>query len=133
VNDMKMDDDFIALLEEALAQGGLDSLFQPFQQEQGVLDQEMALAQQLRQPGRERSTPGGALLGGLSNALGGLGGAVLQQKGLGAQRELGTRMQQDASGRMETLIRLLRQRKDQQAARQAELDALNLSPAEMIR
>lgn len=109
MNGMPMDEDFLALLEE-LPPEQLASMFFPYQQEQGGLDQQMALAQQLRQRGPGRSSPTGALLGGLSNAVGNVGGAVLQKKGLGEQRALGGRMQQDATDRMGILADLLRRR-----------------------
>lgn len=98
------EDDFMALLQRYEAEGRLDELFQPFGQEQNVLDQEMALAEQLRRPGPQRSSPWGAALGGLSNALGNVGGAVLQKRNLDAQQALGGRMQGDAAGRMQALL-----------------------------
>lgn len=102
--------DFLNLLQE-LSPEELSALFEPYQQEQSVLDQQMALAGQLRQRGPERSTPTGALLGGLANALGNAGGAYLQGKGLEGQAALGKRMQADASGRMQALMEALNRRK----------------------
>lgn len=89
----------MAMLADLSEDEILQMLF-PYEQEQGVLSQEMALAQQLRQRGPERSTPMGALLGGLSNVVGNAGGAHLQAKNLAAQRELARLMQADAAGRM---------------------------------
>lgn len=74
-----------------------------YQQEQSALEQEMALAQQLRQCGPQRSSPLGALLGGLSNAVGNVGGAYLQKQGVEGQRAL--------AGRMGLLQELLRQQR----------------------
>jgi hypothetical protein len=83
----------------------LMKMFFPYENEQGVLDQEMALAQQLRQRGPERGSPTGALFGGLSNAIGGIGGARLQAKGVENQRAYGARAQGDATSRLEMLLR----------------------------
>lgn len=102
--------DLMQLLGE-LTPEELVEMFYPYEQEQRVLDQEMATGQQMQQRGPERSTPTGALLGGLANALGGFGGAAMQAKGLGDQRALGGRMQGDAANRMEVLERLLRQKR----------------------
>lgn len=102
-------EDFLTMLS-SLPPEQLQAMFEPYQQEQGVLDQQMQLAQQLRQPGRQHSSPIGALLGGLSDATGNVGGAVLQQRGLDAQGALGSRTQKDATGRMDALIGALRKR-----------------------
>src|SRR5688572_856054 len=107
---MNADFDVMAMLadlppEEQTA--ALMEMFFPYENEQGVLDQEMALAQQLRQRGPERASPTGALFGGLSNALGSANSARLQEAGLGKQRALGERMQGDATSRLEMLLRQL--------------------------
>lgn len=117
--------DFLALLQE-MSPEELAALFQPFQQEQNVLNQQMELAQQARQPGREHSSPMGALLGGMSNAVGNVGGAAMQAKGLGEQRALGGRMQQDATGRLEALLRRLKQQQGRPGSYE------DLAPATML-
>lgn len=81
----------------------ISEMFQAFQQQQGVLEQKMAMAQGLRRPsGQQHVSPMGAALGGLSDAVGNVGGAFLQKKGLDEQTALGKRMQADASGRVKT-------------------------------
>jgi hypothetical protein len=97
----------LQILEEAMRSGELEKFFQPFENEEAVLKGQAELAGQLRQPGRERSTPTGAIFGGLSNAIGNIAGAYQQNKALEGQRALGTRMQQDASGRTAALLELL--------------------------
>lgn len=94
--------DFLELLS-SMSPEEIDAMLQPFQQQQGVLDQQMALAQGLRRPsGQQHVSPMGAALGGLSDAVGNVGGAFLQKKGLDEQTALGKRMQADASGRVKT-------------------------------
>jgi hypothetical protein len=100
------------LLQQYAQEGRLGELFQPFQQEQSVLDQQMQLGQGMReQRGPQRSTPTGALFGGLSSAIGNIGGAMLQKKGLEGQAALGKRMQGDASGRVGAILKAAMQRK----------------------
>jgi hypothetical protein len=103
--------EMMQILQQYAQEGRLDELFQPFQQEQGVLDQQMQLAQGMRERGPQRSSPTGALLGGLSNAVGNIGGAMLQKKGLEGQTALGQRMQGDASGRVGAILKAAMQRK----------------------
>lgn len=99
----------LAALPPEEQEAALMEMFFPYGNEQGALDQEMALAQQLRQRGPERSSPTGSLLGGLSNAVGSVGGAALQAQGLDAQRALGGRMQGDASNRLKRLLQAMTQ------------------------
>lgn len=103
--------DVLALFQQYMQEGRLPELFQPFQQEQSVLNQEMQLAEGLRQNGPQRSTPTGALLGGLSRAVGNIGAAAMQQKGLEGQTALGKRMQGDASGRTGAILRAAMKRR----------------------
>ena len=84
--------------DEAMAE--LMKMLFPFEGEQAVLSQEMALAEQLRQRGPERSTPMGALIGGASSALGNVGGALMQKENLGQQRKVNSMAQEDAASRM---------------------------------
>jgi hypothetical protein len=113
------DDDLLSILSQIPPEElpeELRAMFFPYGQEQGVLDQEMALAQQLRQRGPERSSPVGAALGGLSNALGNAGGAYRQTETLGKMRDLNTKMQEDAVRRTrmamdrDPLVEMLRQK-----------------------
>lgn len=104
-----MDKTYMDLLK-TLTPEQLAEMMQPYGQEQSVLDQEMALAQQLRERGAQRSSPWGAALGGLANAVGDVGGAALQERGLKRQRELGQRQQTDAVNRVKKLQNMERQR-----------------------
>jgi hypothetical protein len=105
-----MDDYFLELIQN-LPPEQLAAMFQPFQQEQSVLQQQMDLASQLRQPsGVEHASTGGAILGGLSDALGNIGGANMQAHALEGQRDVGRRMQGDATNRMQLLAAILRKR-----------------------
>lgn len=92
-------DDLIAYLSE-MDPEELNSLlskaFTPYQQEQDVLNQEMAMAQQMGQRQPDRRTPSGAFFGGLSNAIGQIGGAYKQNQALEGQRALGRKMQENA-------------------------------------
>jgi hypothetical protein len=92
--------EMLEMLQAMMDDGSLAEFFTPYQQQQGVLDQQMAIAGQARQPGGERSTPTGALLGGLSNAIGNIAGAHMQQKALEGQTNLGKRMQGEAASRV---------------------------------
>lgn len=87
-------------MDDETAKAELMKMLFPYEGEQNVLSQEMALAEQLRQRGPERSTPMGALIGGASNALGNAGGAFMQRKTLNKQREVNSMAQEDAVGRM---------------------------------
>lgn len=100
-----VDSEVLALFQQYMDEGRLPELFQPFQQEQNVLSQQMELAEGLRQSGPQRSTPTGALFGGLAKAAGNIGAAALQQKGLAGQTALGKRQQMDASGRTRAILR----------------------------
>lgn len=106
-----LDPDTMAILQQYMQEGRLGELFQPYQQEQDVLSQQMHLAQGMRQRGPQRSTPTGALFSGISNALGNFGGAMLQQKGLEGQAALGKRQQTEASGRVGAILREFQRRK----------------------
>jgi hypothetical protein len=90
----------LAQLPPEEQEAALMEMFFPYENEQMALDQEQAMAQQLRQRGPERGSPTGALFGGLSNALGGMRGAAMQKEGLENQRALGGRMQGDAVKRL---------------------------------
>jgi hypothetical protein len=103
----EMDPQIMAILQQYMQEGRLQELFQPFQQEQAVLDQQMAMGQQMQQPGQRRATPLGALLGGASDAIGKISGANMQQKALDGQTALSKRMQGDASGRTTALLEML--------------------------
>lgn len=104
--------EMMEILQQYANEGRLGELFQPFQQEQSVLNQEMEIAQSLGQRrAPQRSSPTGALFSGLANAAGGIGGAMLQKKGLEGQAALGQRMQGDASGRVGAILRAAMQRK----------------------
>jgi hypothetical protein len=131
---MEQNDDLMALLADYVAQGGDPAdFFQPFQQEQSVLDQQMQIANQLRQqPQQEHASIGGALAGGLSGALGQIGGAMGQQKALAGQTALGQRMQGDAGKRMQLMLADALRKKQAQDEQQAMLENVNLSPAEML-
>lgn len=87
---------FLASMDPDELNALLSQSFTPYQQEQGALEQEMAMAQQLGQRQPDRQTPMGAMLGGLSNAIGGAAGAYKQGKALEGQRGLAGRMQADA-------------------------------------
>jgi hypothetical protein len=99
----------LAQLPPEEQEAALMEMFYPYANEQGALDQEMALAQQLRQRGPERGSPTGALFGGLSNALGSANSARLQEAGLKNQRALGGRMQGDATSRFKRLFQAMTQ------------------------
>jgi len=104
-------DDTLAIIEQFLTSGGtLEGMNYPYANQQTVIDQQMALADQLRQGGPRHSTPTGALLGGISDALGKVGGAVKQHGAMEMQKDLGTTMQKDATGRMNALLQMLRQK-----------------------
>jgi hypothetical protein len=125
---MDLDPATMAILQKYMDEGRLEELFQPFEQEQGVLDQQMAMGQQLRQPGAMRGTPVGSALSSLSNAIGGLGGAYQQNKALEGQRALGERMQGDASGRTAALMELLRQRQSLKGAKAKATGGVEVPP-----
>lgn len=107
----QMDPQMMEILQQYAQEGRLDELFQPYQQEQSVLDQQMQIAQGMRERGPQRGTPTGALFGGLSNALGNIGGAMLQKKALEGQTALGKRQQAEASGRVSAILREMQRRK----------------------
>lgn len=107
---MEFSPDVMTILEN-MSPEQLEGLFRAFPQEQRVLDQQMALATQARQPGAQRGTPTGALLGGLSNAIGNVAGARRQQQALEGQQALGQAMQQDAAGRARLLMNALNRRR----------------------
>lgn len=127
----QMPPDFLAMLEQ-MSPEQVQAMLEPYGQEKDVIDQQMALAQQLRRPtdNGQHVTPLGAALGGLSNAVGNVAGAYQQRKGLEAQTNLGGKMQADATGRFQALLKALR---DQQAKDQ-EPDATDpyegIEPAE---
>jgi len=104
MNPTDMPPDFIAYLQ-TLNPDQLRALFAPYQQEQSVLDQQMQMAGDMRKPGPEHSSPLGAALGGLSSAIGNIGGAYQQQKALGGMTALGQRQQQDAATRLLDYLR----------------------------
>jgi hypothetical protein len=100
--------DPLALLQYLQQQpGGLEQYFEPYQQEQDVLNKHMGLAQGLMQGGPQHTSPLGALLGGLSDAAGKLGGNYLQQKDLGGLTQVGQHMQGDAAGRLRALLQAI--------------------------
>lgn len=103
--------DMLNILQQYMDEGRLGELFQPYQQEQSVLDQQMQLAQGLRQRGPQRSTPTGALFGGLSNAASNIGSAMLQKQALEGQSALGKRQQTEASGRVGAILREMQRRR----------------------
>lgn len=127
----QMSPDFLTMLEQ-MSPEQVQAMLEPYSQEQGVLDQQMALAQQLRKPqdSGQHVTPLGAALGGLSNAVGNVGGAYMQHQGLNAQTALGGRMQQDASGRLQALMDLLKKGRASEAGPDAADPYAGLSPAE---
>lgn len=104
------DDDLLALLEEFANQGGLPGAFTDYEGKQNILDQQMALAQQMREPGPRHGTPMGALFGGLSDAIGNVAGAVGQNQGLKGQADLVNAKEKDATGRYQTWIDMLRKK-----------------------
>lgn len=114
-----MDADFLSLLSQ-MSDEEIQAMFQPLQQEQGVLDQEMALAEVLRRPGPQHSSPVGALVGGLSDAVGNIGGAYKQSQALEGQRALGSRMQKDAAGRVSMLADRSREKALEEFLRQRQ-------------
>lgn len=128
-----MDEDQLMMLLQSLPPEEIEAMFQPFQQDQNVLDQQMALATQLRdRPQQSFSTPGGAIAGGLAGALGQIGGAYGQGRALKGQQELGQRMQGDASGRIQAwLADALRKRKAQEE-QAAMTEQFNVSPGTML-
>lgn len=101
---------------QSLSPQELEAMFFPYQQQQSVYDQQMQMAQQTRQPGPTHSSPVGAAVGGLSDAIGNIYGAYQQKKALEGQEALGTRQQQDASGRIRALLERLRQQQGGGAA-----------------
>lgn len=107
----QLDPETMEILEKYMAEGRLDDLFQPFEQEQGVLDQQMAMGRQMQQPTSQRGTPIGSALSSVANAMGRVGGAHQQAKALEGQTALGKRMQGDASGRTAALMEMIRKRK----------------------
>lgn len=114
--------DFSDLLQ-SLDPDQIAEMFFPYQQEQDALEQQMALAGQMRQPGPEHSTPMGALLGGLGNAAGNIGGAVLQNQNIEDRRALGRRQQKDATRRV-TDFQAFQSKQDEDARQQAVIDFL---------
>lgn len=104
------DPNILELLQTLMDNGSLDSMFSDYGNKQQEIDQQMALADQLRQQRPERSTPMGALFGGLGNLAGGIGGALTQKKAMGLQEELGKSKEKDARNRMKATIDALRAR-----------------------
>jgi hypothetical protein len=82
-----MDPEMMAVLEQYMNEGRLEDLFTPFQQQQQLIAQ----AQQAPRP----ASPTGAVLGGLSRAI-----------GTGGQAALNKKMQGDASGRLQALMEM---------------------------
>jgi hypothetical protein len=101
----QIDPNTLAILQEMMEDGTLAEAFYPHENQQKVLDQQMMLAQQLAQPGAQRSSPMGALLGGLSNAIGKVGGAAMQSKAMAGQEALGDRMQKGGVHTIEELLK----------------------------
>lgn len=128
----QMPDELMELLQ-GLPPDELQAMLEPYQQEQSVLDQQMALAGQLRQqPQQEHASVGGALAGGLSGALGNTVGAYQQQQGLKGQQELGGRMQKQGAATLQTWLANALRKKKEQEGQQQMLDGINLNPAEMM-
>jgi hypothetical protein len=107
----------------------LPDTFYPYQQEQSVLEQEAAMGDKMQQQqGPQHGTPWGALLGGLSDAIGKGAGVYKQTQALQGQRALGARAQTDAVNRISSLGKM----SEEQMKQQAMWDALGLSPAAML-
>lgn len=112
------ENDYFALLS-ALGPDALSEMFTPYAQQQGVLDQEMALAAHLRQPrdSGQHVSPIGAALGGLGDAVGNVAGAYQQRKGLEEQRTLNSKMQGDATHRMQAMLDARKKQQDDERER----------------
>lgn len=78
----------------------LQAQFRPFDDQQAILDKQMMMAQQMRQPAGEFSSPLGAALGGLGGLAGSIGGAVGQSRALGGMQALAGQKQKDAASRV---------------------------------
>ncbi len=96
-----MEQDFIQYLL-TLPPEQLKAMFEPY-------GQEMEMAGQLRQPGPQHSSPWGALLGGISDAVGNVGGAYQQKQVLKG-------MQGEAAGRTQGYLDYLRRMQAGQGA-----------------
>lgn len=117
------------LIEQLLGLGVLD-------EKDALLQQQMAMAEALRQPGRQRSTPTGALLGGLGDVVGNLAGTYMQQKAMG---ERGAIPDQRVTGRM-GFVELLRGQGKRAAedraramAERQQWDEYGLDPSTLMR
>jgi len=95
---------FLDYLRNLDAQGLLEGAFEPYQQEEDVLNKKQALHQGLMQPGPQHTSPLGALLGGLSDAAGKIGGNYLQKGDLAGLTGIGQHMQADAVGRVRSMF-----------------------------
>lgn len=117
------------MLEQLLGLGEMD-------ERDELLQQQMAMAGMLRQPGRQYTTPGGALLGGIGDAVGQITGAYLQRQAMGEREKIpGQRVQ----GRM-GFVDLLRgqgQRAAEERARamaeRQQWDEYGLDPSTLMR
>jgi hypothetical protein len=110
-----MDQNLFAMLE-GLPDEQVLEMFYPYAQEQAVLDQEMALAERLRQPSEGQHVSAiGAALGGLSDAVGNVAGAYKQNKALEGQKALGAKMQKEAAGRVGGFAKQQQEAQRQQA------------------
>lgn len=127
-----MDEELLSSLLTDMSPDDLANMFYPYQQEQGVLEQQMSIGQDMRQPGRQYASPIGALLGGLGDVAGSVGGSALQARGLAGQRGLGQQQQKDAVARMMMLEKILRERKSQEMEPDPMDPGEAYEPAEMM-
>lgn len=90
---------------DGMTEEQIRALLEPYQNQQDVISQQMALAQQLRQShGGQYHTPWGAALGGFADALGNTVGAYKQSKALDEQKALGAQQQEDAARRLQMVL-----------------------------
>ena len=87
--------------------GGLDQYFEPYQQEQDVLNKHMGLDQGLMQGGPQHTNlPGGAPRR-PQRRCGKIGGNVLQKKDLGGLSEVGQHMQHSGANVIQAYLKAL--------------------------
>lgn len=103
------DPNILEIIQQMMEDGTLEAALTDYDNTQKEIDQQMELADQLRQPmGGQHITPFGTMLGGLANAAGAFGGAVEQKGAMKKQTALGESKTQDAMNRMKALEKLMR-------------------------
>lgn len=101
-----------------------------------LLRQQMSMADMLRQPGRQYTTPGGALLGGIGDAVGQITGAYLQKKAMGEREGIPGQRVQGRMGFVELLRGQGKRAADERSRSMAERqqwDNYGLDPSILMR